>query len=305
MGGGIRVKSAPGKGSTFTVELDIRILVKDADSRFWTEHQVRRMLIVDSDEAACRVIVNAMVKSGVSTDYAASGEAALRMLTQQRETGEPYDLILLDCMMSDLGGLETARRIRRDCRDQTPICLLTADNWSDIKQEATEAGVDDFMPKPFFMSTFKNVVRRMMSRQRKVEGSDASGDVIRDKHVMIVDDIEINRIVLSKIMGSLGARCDTAANGREALEKFEASQPGEYDLILMDLQMPVLDGCGAARAIRVCDHPSAKSIPIIAVTANAFADDVRAALDSGMNAHLAKPIQTDQLKSLLQQVLDG
>ena len=160
------------------------------------------------------------------------------------------------------------------------------------------------MPKPFFMSTFKNMVRRMMSRQRKVEGSNTSGDVIRDKHVMIVDDIEINRIVLSKIMGSLGARCDTAANGREALEKFEASRPGEYDLILMDLQMPVLDGCGAARAIRVCNHPSAKSIPIIAVTANAFADDVRAALESGMNAHIAKPIQTDQLKSILQQVLD-
>ena len=305
MGGGIRVKSAPGKGSTFTVELDIRILDKDADPRFWREHKVRRMLIVDGDEAACRVIVNAMAKSGVSTGYAADGETALRMLTQQRETGEPYDLILLDCMTPDLDGLETARRIRKDCRDQTPVCLLTADNWSDIKQEAAEAGVDDFMPKPFFMSTFKDVVRRMMGRQRKAEGSDASGDVIRDKHVMIVDDIEINRIVLSKIMGSLGARCDTAANGREALEKFEASRPGEYDLILMDLQMPVLDGCGAARAIRVCDHPSAKSIPIIAVTANAFADDVRVALESGMNAHLAKPIQTDQLKSLLQQVLNG
>ena len=207
-------------------------------------------------------------------------------------------------MASGSNGLEIARRIRKDCRDQTPVCLLTACQWDDIKQEAAEIGINDFMPKPFFMSAFKDAVRRMMSRRGEAAKSDASADVIRDKHVMIVDDIEINRIVLSKIMGGLGARCDTAANGREALEKFAASQPGEYDLILMDLQMPVLDGCGAARAIRVCDHPSAKSIPIIAITANAFADDVRAALESGMNAHLAKPIQTDQLKSILQELLD-
>lgn len=301
MGGGIHVKSAPGKGSTFTVELDMRILPQDVNPKFWIEHQVRKMIIVDDDEATCQVIVNAMSKSGVSTDYATDGETALRMVSQQREAGNPYDLILMDWMMPGMSGLEIVRHIRKD--DQTPVCLLTAYNWDDIKQEATEIGVNDFMPKPFFMSTFKEVVQRMMACRKQVEKSDAPTDVIRGKHVMVVDDIEINRIVLTKIMSTLGAQCDTAANGQEALEKFEKSQPGEYDLILMDLQMPVLDGCGATRAIRVCDHPSAKSIPIIAVTANAFSDDVRNALDSGMNAHIAKPIQTDQLKSLIQQVL--
>ena len=172
-----------------------------------------------------------------------------------------------------------------------------------VRQEAAEAGVDDFLPKPFLMSTFESVVRRLLRRQEEKESAGAGGDVIRGQRVLIVDDIEINRIVLSKIMTSLGAQCDTAVNGQDALEKFESSRPGAYDLILMDLQMPVLDGCGAARAIRACGHPSAASIPIIAVTANAFADDVRAALDAGMNAHIAKPVQTDQLRALLQQTL--
>ena len=129
--------------------------------------------------------------------------------------------------------------------------------------------------------------------------------MVRGKHILVVDDIEVNRIILVKILSTLGATCDTAGNGQEAVDKFNASQPGKYDLILMDVQMPVLNGYGATRAIRAGEHPEAKTVPIIAMTANAFVDDVREALESGMDAHIAKPVQVDTLKSTIQQVLDN
>ena len=129
--------------------------------------------------------------------------------------------------------------------------------------------------------------------------------MVRGKHILVVDDVEVNRILLTKILTTLGAVCDTAANGQEAVDKFEASQPGEYDLIMMDVQMPVLNGYEATRAIRGGGHPSAKSVPIIAMTANAFVDDVREAIASGMDAHIAKPVQRDSLKATIQQVLDS
>jgi len=130
-------------------------------------------------------------------------------------------------------------------------------------------------------------------------------DVVRGKHIMIVDDIEVNQIILVKILSTLGAVCDVAGNGQEAVEKFEASRPGEYDLILMDVQMPIMDGYAATRAIRSGSHPSAQTVPIIAMTANAFVDDVRDAIQSGMDAHIAKPVQIDKLKTTIQQVLDA
>ena len=159
------------------------------------------------------------------------------------------------------------------------------------------------MPKPFFMSTFKAAVQRVMSNtETKAE---SQSDVVRGKRILVVDDIEVNRIILVKILGTLGADCDIAANGQEAMEKFEASQPGEYDLILMDVQMPVMDGYEATRAIRAGSHPMAKAVPIIAMTANAFVDDIRDAIDAGMDAHIAKPVQIDNLKATIQQVLDS
>ena len=212
-------------------------------------------------------------------------------------------MILLDWKMPTLDGIETARLIRKNYPDKIPILLLTAYDWSDIEQEAKEIGVDHFMPKPFFMSTFKEAVKRVMgNNQGKSEGNRT--DVVRDKHVLVVDDIEVNRIILIKILSSLGAVCDSANNGQEAVDKFEASQPGDYDLVLMDVQMPVMDGYTATRTIRGSGHPSAKSVPIIAMTANAFVDDVRDAIESGMNAHIAKPVQIDNLKATIQQVLD-
>ena len=304
MDGTIGVESRLGEGSTFTVELELYIQDREEnDHKFWAGHKGARMIVADEDEDVCRGIVKAMSKTGVEVGYATSGETAIQMMHEALEAGRPYDLILLDWKMPDLNGLDTARLIRKDYAEKIPILLLTAYDWSDIEQEAKEIGVNHFMPKPFFMSNFKEAIRRVMGSQKKVEGSDE--DVVKGKHILVVDDIEVNRIILVKILNTLGAQCDVAGNGQEALETFERSQPGEFDLILMDVQMPVMDGYASTRAIRASAHPSAKTLPIIAMTANAFVDDVREAIDSGMDAHVAKPIQVDKLKTTIRQVLEN
>ena len=261
------------------------------------------MIVADDEEEICRNIARAMEGTGVVTDRSTDGETAVQMMRTAWEEGRPYDLILLDWKMPGLDGLETARRIRESYPEEIPILLFTAYDWGEIEQEAREIGVDHFLPKPFFMSTFKEAIRRVMGDTGKVETSEDSA--VEGRHILVVDDIEVNRLILVKILRTLGAECDTAANGQEALDAFEALEPGEYDIILMDVQMPVMDGYAATRAIRASRHPEAKTVPIIAMTANAFMDDVRDAISSGMDAHIAKPVQVDKLKSTIRQVLDS
>jgi len=303
MGGSIRVESELGKGSTFTVELELFIQEKEDDPQFWTDHSVARIIVTDDDEEVCKGIVKAMSRAGVTTEYATDGHAAIQMMRENREAGHPYDVILLDWKMPNLNGLETARLIRKNYSQKIPILLLTAYDWSEIEQEAMEIGVDHFLPKPFFVSTFKEAIRRVMGSQKGQEHR--QDNPVQGMNILVVDDIEVNRIILVKILSTLGADCNTAGNGQEAVEKFGASQPGAYDLILMDVQMPVMDGYAATRAIRASSHPEAMSIPIIAMTANAFVDDVRDAIASGMDAHIAKPVQIETLKSTIQQVIDN
>ena len=300
MGGSIKVDSKLGKGSTFIVELELRIQEQENDPKFWTDHHITRMIVVDDDEEVCRNVVKTMTGVGVSTDYATGGERAVQIVHAAQETGKPYDLILLDWKMPEPNGLETARIIRKD--NKTPILLLTSYDWREIEQEAMEIGVNHFMPKPFFMSTFKEAVRLMTGRVKEAKHQES--DVVKGMHILVVDDIKANQMIMVKILGTLGAKCDTASNGQEAVEKFTGTSPG-YDLILMDVQMPEMNGYEATRAIRASSHPFAKAVPIIAMTANAFVDDVRDAIESGMDAHIAKPIQIDKLKATIQQVLES
>ena len=154
------------------------------------------------------------------------------------------------------------------------------------------------------MSNFKEAVGRMMDTRRKEAPAAGARSVVSGKRVLVVDDIDVNRMILVKILTTLGAQCDEAVNGQEAVERFEASRPGEYDMILMDIQMPILNGYEATRAIRASAHPSAREIPVIAMSANAFVDDVREALMAGMDAHMAKPIVIEQMQRTIQDVLD-
>ena len=301
MGGAIDVKSTLGEGSVFTVELELYIQEREDDPKFWTRHNVTRMIVADDDEDICRNIVRAMEATGVTVDYATDGETAVRMMRENREAGHPYNIILLDWKMPNLDGLETARLIRKNYSEKIPILLLTAYDWGEIEQEARELGVSHFLPKPFFMSNFKDAIRRTMDKSRENTSERDGG--MAGRHILVVDDIEVNRLILVKILSTMGVQCDGAENGQEAVKIFEASRPGEYDVILMDVQMPVMDGYTATKAIRAGTHPSAGTVPIIAMTANAFVDDVRDAIESGMNAHVAKPIQVDKLKAAIAQVL--
>ena len=301
MGGTIKVESALGKGSTFTLNLQLRIQETTDDPKFWSNHGVTKMIVADDDEEICRNIMKGMSKTGVMVQCALSGQEAIEKMRTAREAGEPFDLMLLDWKMPDLDGLETARLIRQNY-PKLPILFFTAYDWNDIAQEAIEVGVEHFLPKPFFMHTFKEAIQRMMGG-RKRQSIIREDSVVEGMHILVVDDVEVNRMILVKILGTLGATCETAENGQIALDKFNESAPGDYDLILMDVQMPVLDGHSATRAIRASQHPDAKQISIIAMTANAFVDDVRDALAAGMDAHVSKPIVLDQLKATIQDVL--
>ncbi len=306
MGGTIKVQSKIGEGSTFTLELDLRIEEEvGEDYEFWIKNSVKRMIVADDDEYTCRNVMKAMADTGVEVEYTTSGQKAVEMMRNARKQGTPYDLILLDWKMPDLNGLETARLIRKKYPVRIPILLFTSYDWSDIEQEALEVGVDHFLQKPFFMYSFKEAIKRVMgakSKDREPVKKEAS--VVEGKHILVVDDIEVNRMILVKILAALGAFCDTAENGQEAVEKFTESQPGDYDIILMDVQMPVLNGYEATKAIRASSHPDAEAIAIIAMTANAFVDDVREALVSGMDAHVSKPVVLEQLKAAIQEVLE-
>ena len=306
MGGTIRVDSTLGEGSTFTVELDLSIQEgAGVDPKFWEDHGIARMIVADDDEDICRSIVKKMSGMGVEARYVTGGEEAVQMIRAAREAGRPYDLILLDWKMPDLDGLETARLIRRNYPHKIPILLFSAYDWSEIEQEAMEVGIRHFLPKPFFMSNFKEAVQRMLGDGPSSPAqAEEKRSAVQGQHIMVVDDIEVNRLILSKILTTLGAECETAADGREAVEKFECSQPGQYDIIFMDVQMPVLNGYEATRAIRSSSHPRAEQIPIIAMTANAFMDDIRDALESGMDAHVSKPIVIDQLEAAVREVLE-
>ena len=307
MGGAIQVESRPGQGSTFTVELELRIAEKEKDPHFWENHGIRRMIVADDDEYVCKAVAKAMSDTGVEVEYATRGAAAAEMIRQAWEKGAPYDLLLLDWKMPELDGLETARLIRKQKGSgKLPILLFTAYDWTDIEKEALEAGISHFLPKPFFMSSFQDTIRRVMAgRGKQPQAAPAPSspkDVLRGKRVLVVDDIEVNRMILTKILSALGAQCDTAVNGQIAVDKFLSSEPGEIDLIMMDIQMPVMDGYTATRTIRASNHPSAQSIPVVAITANALVEDVREALKAGMDAHIAKPVVVDKLLASLRDV---
>ena len=227
-------------------------------------------------------------------------------MKRERKRGEPYDLILLDWQMPKLSGLEVARLIQKKYPYKVPILIFTAYDWVDIEKEAMEVGIDHFMPKPFFISKFKESIKRLMYNQSSAAVTSVSRSkesILKGKHILVVEDIEVNRLVLGKMLKSREATWDVAENGREAVQLFTGSKAGTYDIILMDVQMPVLDGYQATRMIRAGEHPCAKTVPIVAMTANAFADDVKDALDAGMDAHVAKPIILEQLEKTIKEVL--
>ncbi len=305
MGGTISVESELNRGSKFTVELELAFVEHgDIDSElFWAEHNIYKILVVDDEEYICEDVAALMEGTGVEISAAYDGMTAVEKVKAAKDE-KPFNLVLLDWKMPGMDGVETAKRIREIVGKDLPIMVLTSYSFDEIEDEAKEAGIDLFLPKPFFVSNFRHAVKQL-----KKDGSEDNiaaqqkSVSMEGLHVLAAEDNEINAEILEELLDIEGVTCDLAENGKIALEKFEKSEKGQYDLIFMDIQMPVMNGLDAARAIRASAHPEAKTIPIIAMTANAFDDDVNATLDAGMNAHLAKPINMDNVKEIVVSIL--
>ncbi len=305
MGGIINVQSAPGKGSTFTVELTFSLPDKEEEEQ-WYRRKVTRILAADDEEDVCLNIREALNGSGVDVTTVTDGASAVELALAAHGKGRDYDIILLDWKMPEMDGVETARRIRDGVGKDIPILVLTSYDWTEIETEARRAGINAFMPKPFFASTFWHTVKPFFISHSEgaVKEADEGESPLSGKLFLVAEDNELNAEILTEMLGIEGAECNLTSNGLEAAEKFISTEPGHYDMILMDVQMPVMNGYDATRKIRASSHPEAKTIPIVAMTANTFAEDVRDAFDAGMNGHLAKPIDMNAVRELVGRILD-
>ncbi len=299
MGGTIDVFSEIDKGTLFRVDLQLRIPGGHSDAAFWTDNNIFRILAVDDDAEICRNIKKLMNDTGVCVDTALSGEDALLMLQDEsRDTN--YDVILLDWKLPAMNGIGTADRLRRLIPDSVPILFLyDGDEMPEELHSIQNAG---FLAKPFFVSAFKEALLKIQSKSTvQTFMPESDEESLRGLHFLVAEDNDINAEILSELLDIEKATCEIAENGQLALERFTSAAMNEFDAILMDVQMPVMNGYEATRRIRELKRPDALNIPIIAMTANAFAEDVKEALDAGMNAHIAKPIDMELLKKTIKQ----
>ena len=303
MQGSIAVDSEEGKGSTFTVHLVFKTAPQAGHAAAPADFSKLRALIVDDERRSCDSMQALLKRCKVKSDVALSGEEAVRQIVKREGTGYEYDLCLIDWNMPGLDGVETARRIRQCSTRDMPIIIASAYDVNEIRDAATAAGVNRLIAKPLFQSSLFDLLVDTFGKyepetaaQTEEQPADFAG-----MRVMLAEDNEMNREIAVTILRKNGILVDTATNGQEAVDRFTGAPAGTYKVILMDVQMPVMDGYEATRAIRASGHPQAKTIPILAMTANAFTEDVTAALASGMNDHIAKPINYDKLYRLLRQ----
>lgn len=304
MMGSIQVQSKKGEGSTFcvTVNLQLDIREEKRDAKL-TDLPV---LVVDDDTTACRTVSAILCNIGMKGEWTDSGFKAVEMVAGRHEKGADYFAVLLDWKMPGMDGLETARRIRAEVDEQVPIIILTAFDWSEIETEAKEAGVNAFFSKPIYKAKLAQKMTEIA--EGHLETFDkllpaCAAEIPPGKRVLLAEDNALNREIAVEILRMMGVETDCAEDGAEAVERFAGSEPGTYATVLMDIQMPRLNGYEATEKIRKLDHPDACTVPIIAMTADAFKKDERAAREAGMNEHLAKPISIERLAQVLKRFL--
>ena len=298
MGGEITLESELGKGTTFTVELPMQLPHEETNEHFWEDHHIAHILIVDDDKDICDGIKEHMSESGVKIDAVYSGEAAVELVEKKYKEGNEYDTIILDWQMPGMNGLQAAREIRKIIPIDTPILFLTSYDWTEIETEALEIDVDGFLAKPFTSMNLKEKLIEVEHFKNSVSKEDISLD-LEGLHFLLAEDNDLNAEIITELLKAEGAFCDVETNGQLVVDKFVSEPAHTYDAILMDVMMPVMNGYEATKAIRASKHPEALTIPIVAMTANAFVKDVQDALDAGMNAHIAKPINMETLKNTL------
>ena len=306
MGGTIEVLTEQGKGTEFIVRLPFRIQSKHQRIEKIAELEGLKALVVDDDFNTCDSVTKMLVKVGMRSEWTLSGKEAVLRARQSMEMGDAFHAYIIDWRLPDMNGIEVTRQIR-SLGDDTPIIILTAYDWSDIEVEARAAGVTAFCAKPMFMSDIRDTLMTAIG-QKQAEAETAilptAGSDFRGRYILLVEDNELNSEIAAEILNEYGFLVDTAENGAEAVEKVKNSKPGNYDLVLMDVQMPVMDGYEATKQIRALDNPALAGITILAMTANAFDEDKKKALECGMDGFLSKPIVIEELISILQKNLD-
>ena len=300
MGGTIDVQSELDKGTEFHISLDLeKASVTEIDMVLppWN------VLVVDDDELLCQTAVDSLSAIGVKAEWTLSGEKAIQMAVEHHQSRNDYQIILLDWKLPGMDGFQVAKELRRNLGDEIPILLISAYDWSEFESEARKAGISGFISKPLFKSTLFYGLRQYMGiEETKTPSSEQDFDMSGHR-ILLAEDNELNWEIASELLSDLGVELDWAEDGQICLDKFAASPEGYYNAILMDIRMPVMTGYEATQAIRALDRSDASSVPIIAMTADAFSEDIQRCLSCGMNAHIAKPIDAVELARLLKKFL--
>lgn len=306
MNGKITIRSEQNVGTEVTVCFTFRLCLEDQEEMDIPQLKNCRALVVDDDFNSCDCVADMLEQIGLRAEWTLSGKEALQRVQQAAASGDFYTVFMIDWMLPDINGIEVTRRIRKEVGKDIPIILLTAYDWSDIAEEAKEAGITAFCSKPLFLSELRGCLHSI------VESRDMGCDCGRGKEVkpvhhtgriLLAEDNELNQEIATAILEDAGFSTEVAGNGQIAVDMLQKAEPGYYQLVLMDVRMPVMNGYEATRAIRGLEDPKISSIPILAMTANAFEEDKQEALECGMNGHLSKPIDVEVLFDTLDQIL--
>ena len=302
MNGHIEVESEKGAGTTFRVTVTLGQSSRVAGSEETLIHpDEMNVLVIDDDQIACEHADLVLGQVGISCETVTNGRDALEMIRLRHARREDYNLVLVDWKMPEMDGVETTRQIRSLVGNDTPIIILTSYSWEDVEQEAREAGVDSFASKPLFADTVLDEFQAAFKRknaaliQKTVD--------LKGRRVLLAEDVAVNAEIMMMVLSMREMQVEHAVNGRVAVEMFDQAEPGYYDAVLMDMRMPEMDGLEATRLIRSLDRPDAKTIPIIALTANAFDEDVQRSMQAGLNAHLSKPVEPQALFETLESLI--
>lgn len=300
MGGSIGIESEPGKGSEFHVTLDLKAVQTEEEEMLLPPWNV---LVVDDNGQLCASAASILEELGVHAEWTQDGKRAVEMIEGRHSQNDDYHFVLVDWKMPHMNGMETIREIHQKIGKHIPMFLISAYEWNDIAEELDEEEIEGFIPKPLFKSTLYSCLSSYMKENETAGERQESQTVnFEGRHILLAEDIDMNWEIANEILTALGLTVERAVNGQVCVERFEQSAAGFYDAVLMDIRMPVMSGYDAARTIRAMDRPD-HNLPIIAMTADAFSDDIQNCLRAGMNAHIAKPIDIGELVRVLQKYL--
>lgn len=287
MGGTIECESEEGKGTTFTIVIDIKVADRQRDDMTLNPIDI---LVVDDDDVFLQTTIDTLLEMGAKAESANSGKDAIEKITKRHQEGHDYDIIILDWKMPDMNGIETVRKIKSDIDGKIPVLLISAYDRSEVEDEAKQAGASGFVSKPLFPSTLYDKINQILGTEVKSVEVEEDYSDLEGVHVLVAEDNEINWEIIQALLNSFGVTAERAENGRVCVDMMEKAEEGRYALIFMDVQMPEMNGLDATRTIRKMANPWAASIPIIAMTADAFSENVTECLNAGMNGHIAKPV---------------